>query len=428
MYSSVESLGKLLRYYRQEKGLRQDDVATGLCTVSYLSRIENGVVVPDYPLFVQLFERVGINLQVQQSEQKRQVEVVERIYEALLSNEEISKEDVAYMACMQHQDGSFLPHILTKIVYARYLLSIKEMKQARRILQSVEPLVTWRNDRLTQLYIAVMTYARLSFREYDEIVNAEQEQPLIQYLASASTFEQANYQYHLAFANSRCYRFQQALFHIEEATRLFSHQFKPLFQLKLYSMKGVIFNSLSRYPEALAEYEAGLDLMTHVQSIQSPAQWSSLYNNIAFSFESQGQFEKALHYYSRSVECEEDLHTVINWMRACYRAGQEALLKELLANYSPQLFTTGHHRHQRALLNYASMPEKTITGLKEVENKAFHDFEKEGHYELLLFYAPLWARHYEELHAYKQAAACYQCAFQASEMVRVRMSSYGDRV
>jgi len=425
--ASVESLGKLLKYYRQEKGFKQDDVATGLCTVSYLSRIENGVVEPEYPLFVQLFERVGINLRVQQFEQERQVEEVERIYEALLSNEEISKEDVAYMASMQLQDGPFLPHILTKIVYARYLLSMEEMKQARRILQSIEPLVTWRNDRLTQLYIAVMTYARLSFREFEEIAKAEQELRLFQYLASASTFEQANYQYHVAFANSRCYRFQQALFHIDEATRLFSHQFKPLFQLKLYSMKGVIFNSLSRYPEALAEYEAGLDLMTNVQSIQSPSQWSSLYNNIAFSFESQGQFEKALHYYSRSVECKEDLHTVINWMRACYRAGQEKLLQELLVNYPSGKFTTGHHRHQRALLNYASMPEKTITDLKELENTAFADFEREGHFELLLFYAPLWARHYEELHAYKHSAACYRYAFQASEMVRVRMSSYGDR-
>ena len=49
-------------------------------------------------------------------------------------------------------------------------------------------------------------------------------------------------------------------------------------------------------------------------------------------------------------------------------------------------------------------------------------FEEQNHYELSLFYTPLWANLYEQHHAYKSASRYYQKALQASEKVRYLMN------
>jgi len=58
-----------------------------------------------------------------------------------------------------------------------------------------------------------------------------------------------------------------------------------------------------------------------------------------------------------------------------------------------------------------------------LEDEAFPHFNEQQYYSLILFYAPLWAQFYEQLHAYKQASYCFRQALYASEKIRQRMSS-----
>lgn len=59
--------GKLIKYHRQMQGLKQDDLAIGICTASYLSRIENEVVIADENVYTMLFERLGIDFITEQN-------------------------------------------------------------------------------------------------------------------------------------------------------------------------------------------------------------------------------------------------------------------------------------------------------------------------------------------------------------------------
>lgn len=415
--------GKLIKFYRQAQKLTQDDLAVGICTPSYLSRIENGVVIAEQSLYAQLLEQLGINLTVEQQTQQQNIVLLEVLYEKFLSNEPLTGEEIIKLEALQTTKLHFQEDaIIAKLIYSRYLLSLKQDIQGRQLLQELAQVITWKIDRITQLYVAITAFAHLSFLEFGELVRREEQQQLDQYLTTASPFEQANYQYHLAFASHRNYNFQQALVHIEKASAIFSHQFKPLFQLKLYSMKGVIFNDLNRFNEALLEFNAGLDLLTHVTTIQSPMQWSSIHNNIAYCYECHNQFDKALQHYAIANEYEEDLLSAINWMRTCFQHGDLKKLQQLLTQYPEDCFSVQHHRYQRQLLHYMCNDDITIASLKQLEEEVFPYFYEQGYYSLTLYYAPLWAVFYEKLHAYKHAAACYKEAFNASEKVRQRMS------
>jgi HTH-type transcriptional regulator, quorum sensing regulator NprR len=188
-------------------------------------------------------------------------------------------------------------------------------------------------------------------------------------------------------------------------------------------MKGVIYNDLHRFHEAHVEFNAGLDLLKHVPSIQTPKQWSSIHNNIAYCYECQGIFEQAVSHYKEANDHEEDLLAIINWMRACYQLGDFILLGELLKKYPLEQFSVQHQQYQWRLLQFACQEAVTLDSLKALDEEIFPYFIEQHYYSLTLFYAPLWGQFYEQLHAYKQATKCFKIAFTASEKVRQRMSS-----
>ncbi|WP_336045992.1 helix-turn-helix transcriptional regulator [Solibacillus ferritrahens] len=420
MKRQEQTWGKLLKYYRQKKKLKQDEVALGVCTPSYLSRIENGIVIAEYDLYEQLFANLNIDFTNLQHDISEHTTFLESVYEKLLSNVTVSESDTVLLTTLMQNEYSIELQITAKLIYSRYLYSIKEDTDARKLLNEIEPVVSWKKDRITELFVSITAFGHLSFSEFDLLAEKEQD---AQYLTNVHPFELANYHYHLAFANHRSYKFHKALQHIELAAHYFTHQFKPLFQLKLYSMKGVIYNDLHRYREALQEYEAGIELLENVESIQTPMQWSSLHNNIAYCYECQDDFQKASEHYETANQYDEDLHSAINWMRTCYQNKDFTQLEKLFHRYEEQLFSIQHHIYQRKLLQYAIQNEHIIQGLKELEEQAFHHFNEEQYYALTLFYAPLWGQFYEQLHAYKHASQCYKQALFASEKVRQRMSS-----
>lgn len=423
MDTQAQQWGQFIKYTRQQQKLKQDDVAFGICTPSYLSRIENGLVMAEYALYELLFERLGINLAETMQSEKDSLQHYEFIYEKLLSNEALSDDEIKVVKTHKESFQLFEHQLIAKLIYSRYLLSIKADQQARTLLNEVAPFISYKNDRKTTLYLAITAFAHLSFLEFEQLAAREDDSFNAQLMVQASAFEQANYHYHLAFAYHRSYQMQKALVHIEKAALHIQHLYKPLFQLKLYSMKGVISNDLHRFHEALREYEAGLNLLDQVASIQTPFQYSSLHNNIAYCYECQKDFKQACHHYALAQHYEEDLHAVINWMRATYQLDDFSQLQTLLETYEASRFSVPHHVYQRALLSYACEGAHTIAGLKQLEEQAFPHFDQQHYYALTLFYAPLWARFYEKLHAYKQASHCYQLALHASEKIRARMSS-----
>lgn len=53
--------GRLIKRLRAEKHCSQEDLASGICAISTLSRIENGSAMPSRELFIRLMNRLGVS-------------------------------------------------------------------------------------------------------------------------------------------------------------------------------------------------------------------------------------------------------------------------------------------------------------------------------------------------------------------------------
>lgn len=420
-----QKIGQTIKFFRQLNNMNQDTLAVGICTTSYLSRIENGLVEPNETVYRMLFERLHLDFTAYVEEGKKQVQLIEQIYEKLLSNEKIDKEEVEVLHLLYEQRTSPSIQVQVDLVYCRYLLSQDFMGEAADILTSLDDIITPSASREWQLFVAVKTYYELMIGSYDEILNREFQTNSQFYLSKSSSFEQANYVYHLAFASHRAYQFSLAKLYIQEAIQLFKYQYKPLFQVKLYSMHGVILNGLGQVEAALKEYHAAIDLLHHVPAIATDVQWSSIYNNLAFAYESDKQYTQAMKYYEKALSFQQDIHTFINYTRTLLFGGVHELFSEKLQELSKNDFIEGSHQQMQFLLMQAIEQIEDLEGLEEfykIEKKVFKYFIEEQHIELILSYGPLVTKIYEESKQYKRAAELYRLLFRTSEKMRHRVA------
>ena len=396
-------------------------MAVGICTTSYLSRIENGLVEPNETVYRMLFERLHLDFTAYIEEGKSQVQLFEQIYEKLLSNEKINKEEIEELHLLYEQRTTPSIQVQVDLVYCRYLLSEDCVDEAAGILTSLNDLLSPSASREWQIFVAVKTYFELMIGSYDAILNREFQTNSKFYLSKSSSFEQANYVYHLAFSSHRAYQFSLAKLYIQEAIQLFKYQYKPLFQLKLYSMHGVILNGLGQVEAALKEYHAAIDLLQHVPAIATDNQWSSIYNNLAFAYESDKQYTQAIKYYEKALTFQQDIHTRINYTRTLLFGGVKELFSEKLQALSNNDFIEGSHHQMQFFLMQAFEQIDELEGLEEfykIEKKVFKYFIEEQHIELILSYGPLVTKIYEDSKQYKRATELYRLLFETSEKMR----------
>ena len=72
-YGEKEFYSYFLKRIRKEKGLKLEDVASGICSISYLSRLENNQIVPDESSLSLLFERLDLNYNEVKSKREKNV-------------------------------------------------------------------------------------------------------------------------------------------------------------------------------------------------------------------------------------------------------------------------------------------------------------------------------------------------------------------
>lgn len=86
-YGEKEFYSYFLKRKRKEKGLKLEDVASGICSISYLSRVENNQIVPDESSLSLLFERLDLNYNEVKTKREK------NIFEEILKKDLLAVEE-----------------------------------------------------------------------------------------------------------------------------------------------------------------------------------------------------------------------------------------------------------------------------------------------------------------------------------------------
>lgn len=89
-------LGAIIQYYRTKKGYTQKQMADGICSVSYLSKIENEMITPKEDVARLLFDRLDISYDdITHSDNHQIIRKILKLYKRIKEKDyEAAKESI----------------------------------------------------------------------------------------------------------------------------------------------------------------------------------------------------------------------------------------------------------------------------------------------------------------------------------------------
>ena len=165
--------GVLLRRERIHRNWSQEGLCKGICSVSYLSKIEQGKTEASPEILRLLFARLELPWHDSPEEQKAGADLVERFYEALLSYnsrlDEINKEFSAQENCLINS-----PYALDAMLMRSFLSNPKTPAEEsaepyfdRRQL-ALQRILQDRNEEAMHLYPCAFVFLIAGIRAYEQ--------------------------------------------------------------------------------------------------------------------------------------------------------------------------------------------------------------------------------------------------------------------
>ncbi|MCM3719401.1 tetratricopeptide repeat protein [Fictibacillus phosphorivorans] len=324
-------VGQRIRYYRKTKGLTQEELAQGICSVSYLSKIEKGDAKSSEEVINMLCDRLGIS-----PEEVDAGKILEMLNEwnMMMVNRQFEEAAKEYLEIKERMKGVSEPNLLLRyrLFKARYYLVQEEtnLNNARIELDEVKHLFEQLPHDLKfyyykfegmyhsfiKQYQQALTYFNKADNQFNQAINISEIEAAIVYYLIALTHNfllritsVANYSFKAIsiFDREYCYsrsadcqillglsyrrarNYEKAEYHLKLALK-YSTLFKD------DTTSGIIYHNLgyvaacnNEHKKAIERYKKSL-IYKESQSVQNTA--STLYL-LATEYYNLGEIEKA---------------------------------------------------------------------------------------------------------------------------------------
>lgn len=356
-------IGENLRKYRLLKGLRQEEVAKGLCSVSQLSKVENGKTALKMSLLKAIADRLGVTVEQLESTDAYQEELRETFALAntafAAGNIEKSLELVR-VVLEKSQEGGY-PALYAEAL----LLECRELNKIHRfqdVIERIERVLATDHTAMdTVIKVNLMVELGRAYetqgdmtRAFELYFRADEEFQTIEvidercmrdlFVLAVSHFRMRNYRTGLRYVT----KVEQIA---EESTRHTWRIYAQSLKTKLYTHLGEYEKAREIFPKLLEEAQKQA-LIEKVGDIQN--NYGCLYMAMGEYGEAQSHLQKSIKMYELVGE-EVDMSSVyLNLVEAAYREREyaraatyleqvQALLQRLPSNRTYQYRARAQH-------------------------------------------------------------------------------------
>ncbi|MER2129141.1 helix-turn-helix transcriptional regulator [Solibacillus sp.] len=400
-------LGKIIKFYRAKYKIKQEVLCKGICTSSYLSRIENSKLIADDEIYHLLFEKLNINFRSLLNNNFITNEKLENIYMGLLNKNGDLKNMKDFFEDTEKSLLSDDLSIKYQLVYSKYLLLRKQFNEADSIIKSIEKIKNNLSQRNYFLFISISIYKSLMTNNLKEglelIADLDYEYISLNY---RNNLEKGVFYYNIALCYCKNKVYYKCIQFCKTALKIFSDIYLPNFELNCHILLGIAYNNITFYNQSIHHYEISENIINSSIINNKSYYLNMIFANTGYNYESQGEFELAEKYYLQAIEIssDSDFQSMINLVRLYYIKNIPNRLSEYLHkldnvseqsprfNYQIQIFTL--------LMSSNNVPIETI---HKLQKESIQYFKTNDLYNLAIFYNELFARIYKERNLYKIA-------------------------
>lgn len=411
----LKSIGTFIAQRRISSNMTQEELAKGVCSVTYLSKIENNKIEPNIVTINLLCKRLKINMYKEIKKREASKKLIAEWYQAIKSGEQMEVErlekKITELKNVNNTNNFYY------LIRLRYYLFIKEMSAAKVILGEIKRY----KDKLIPYHKMLFYYfCGLFYYLQSKYMKSIKYFKRAELLCMENNLVEPELDYHLALTYTNVYNPTLAIHYVKEAITYYQNNLHFRRCIESYLILGINYTRIKQYLEVHSLYEKALSLA--IKFDLQPL-IGETYHNMAFLYASEGNHPKAIEYYKNSLHYksqEQDtyINTLISLITEYIYLGdlREAMLwiDKGLKTYKTNPFSKTYYVRIK-LLEYEISDDPDF--LFYLEKEAIPFFTSIGDLNSLNECYVKAAEIYANIFQYKKSSYYYKLAYEVTDKI-----------
>lgn len=407
-------LGDQIRYFRKANNLSQETLAEGICSVSYLSKIENNVTIPSDDITQFLLKKLNLELDMDRLNTEEEVKKsLYKWYEHMFKRQE-------NIAIEMYKELNTLNLVNAEIRLLKYLFEFfyltnkKELNKATVLLTELEntsDLITGKNQYYYNKFKGVYYY--LKNKPHEGLKHLIMAKNMNRF--DLNQWDKGYLYYLLGLVSCRLYRNKDCIDHINYALEIFekNYIFNRCADCKI--LLGIAYQRIGEFNKAKEEYNLAMGL---VDSFNNHKLKGKVFHNLGHLESLKGNSLLAIDYFEKSLQFfdrNEKAATIFILIEETYKTKQLEQCKQWV-EYGLEVIGDSpdalkdysiHFKAYELIVIKGLMDNETLNYLKNIVVPYFLKLEIWVH---VIEYSEVLAKTYEALNKYKSSSYYYALA------------------
>jgi HTH-type transcriptional regulator, quorum sensing regulator NprR len=324
------SFGQKIKQLRTMRKIKQFELASGICSVSYLSKVESDSIIPSEEIKDLLLAKLNIHTDVVGFDQKFYQELNQ--WKLHLTNFEKEEADNLFKE-LSSMTGPFIKNELLlkfKIFTIKYYQLKGDFIKAAKLINEMKPLepdLSLENKYYFQRYVGEHHYYQLQFKDALEyLLECEKILPL-QLIENG---DRAQLYYSIALSANKTDKFHISITYSKKALELYQSLYSLERCTDCHIILGIAFKRIANFEESLVQYKTAITLAT---SINCKKNIYICNHNLGQLYSFMGEINEAFKYYYICYESSDDIssefkiETIISIIQDLYKIGENSKLR-----------------------------------------------------------------------------------------------------
>jgi HTH-type transcriptional regulator, quorum sensing regulator NprR len=282
------SKGSYLRYTRKKQGLTQEKVCEGICSVTYLSKIETGKVIPNEEIFVLLCDRLNISpSELEKFPTDELEELFEQIYEAIECRQldrakNLMERLSTYLSFIELEPNLYIFYQLIMYYYYMHAGKLSKAKEYKTELSKIQNQMSEKQQLMFTYFNGI--YLGIN-RQYEKALTLFKK---VEKLLDSEGKKNANLYFHLALSYSYLQNSVMAVYYANAALKLFNESSNYLKSLDCKMIMGINYARSKNFRTAEKEY---LQILEMAKQFNLDEMKARVYHNLGFMYIQQKNYK-----------------------------------------------------------------------------------------------------------------------------------------
>lgn len=294
------TFGQQIKYVRTIKKINQNELAKGICSISYLSKIENGVIYPSEEIKNLLIKKLGIEDSTLNNEFGERE--IQGFYNFLL-NKDIQNAEKVYKELL-NKDFSEALNLRFEVISIFYFVERKQFKELPQLIQSIFSKEAQLPSELRYFFYKALGYYYYHTQKAEKSLYFFEKSVSLVTMFTLNNLEIADLYYAYSLAAARLKKTAICLKYCQSALEIYQELYLLKRCVDCHVLLGITHRRNNNMEEAISQYKTALDLagQIHYKDISLTIQ-----HNLGFLYGVIGELDKAIDLFQEILSKEDQL-------------------------------------------------------------------------------------------------------------------------